>query len=263
MLRLITLPISHYCEKARWALDLAGLDYAEERHVQVVHRFAARRAGGGATVPVLLTPDGVIGGSAEILAWADRACAAQDRLLPDDGEALAECRGLCRRFDEVLGPSSRRLIYVHMLPERSLVFRHNNVGVPDWEDRLLRGGYPLVTAMLARVLDIRPGVERQDEKSVFAEFDRVAELLADGRPYLCGERFGAADLTFAALAAPVTVPVGYGVPLPQPEVLPPATAALCERARAHPAGVFALEMYARHRPRAGSIVGSARTGAPA
>ena len=38
--RLITIPISHYCEKARWALDRAGIGYREERHVQIVHRVA-------------------------------------------------------------------------------------------------------------------------------------------------------------------------------------------------------------------------------
>ena len=26
-LRFITLPISHYCEKVRWALDRAGMSY--------------------------------------------------------------------------------------------------------------------------------------------------------------------------------------------------------------------------------------------
>ena len=44
--RLVTIPISHYCEKARWALERAALDYREERHVQGVHQFASRRAGG-------------------------------------------------------------------------------------------------------------------------------------------------------------------------------------------------------------------------
>src|SRR5918996_28350 len=58
--RLLTIPISHFCEKARWALDRAGLDYVEERHVQGVHRVVARRAGGGATVPVLVTAHGVL-----------------------------------------------------------------------------------------------------------------------------------------------------------------------------------------------------------
>jgi glutathione S-transferase len=33
VLRLVTIPISHYCEKARWSLERAGLEYREERHV--------------------------------------------------------------------------------------------------------------------------------------------------------------------------------------------------------------------------------------
>ena len=61
MLRLITIPISHYCEKARWALERADIPYREERHVQLIHRIAARRAGGGQTVPVLVTPEGTLG----------------------------------------------------------------------------------------------------------------------------------------------------------------------------------------------------------
>ena len=35
--RLLTIPISHFCEKARWALDRAGVDYVERRHIQLVH----------------------------------------------------------------------------------------------------------------------------------------------------------------------------------------------------------------------------------
>ena len=62
--RLVTIPISHYCEKARWALDRAGIAYREERHVQIVHRVASRRAGGGGTVPVLVAPEGVFAQSA-------------------------------------------------------------------------------------------------------------------------------------------------------------------------------------------------------
>ena len=67
VLRLVTIPISHYCEKARWALERADMPYREERHIQGVHQVAARRAGGGKTVPVLVTDDGAIGESQEIL----------------------------------------------------------------------------------------------------------------------------------------------------------------------------------------------------
>ncbi len=95
---------------------------------------------------------------------------------------------------------------------------------------------------------IVPGISKNEEAAaVFRELDFVAELLADGRPYLCGERFGAADLTFAAMSASVIFPPVYGVPLPQPDILPPATAALVERARRHRAGRYALTLVAEHR----------------
>jgi glutathione S-transferase len=247
VLRLITIPISHYCEKARWALERAGIGYREERHVQGVHRLAARRAGGGLTVPVLVTPDGAIGESAEILLWVDEHMAREYRLLPADRRMRLDELDFCRRLDELLGPRGRRLMYVHMLAQRELALSFNDDGVAGWEDRLMRVGWPLVGRMIGRVLDIRPGIEVEDEAVVWQEFDFVAERLSDGRPYLSGERFGAADLTFAALSAAVVVPPGYGTALPQPDVMAPATAAIVRRAREHPAGRHALAVYAEHR----------------
>ncbi len=67
--RLVTIPISHFCEKARWALDRAGVEYVEHPHLQPVHVVAARLAGGGRTVPVLVTDEGeVLGESGSHLA---------------------------------------------------------------------------------------------------------------------------------------------------------------------------------------------------
>jgi glutathione S-transferase len=247
VLRLITIPISHYCEKARWALERAGMPYREERHVQGVHQLVAWRAGGGITVPVLVTPDGVIGDSAEILAWVDERTPPEHRLFPPEPDARDEVERVCGRLDEGLGPRGRRLMYIHMLADPKLALRFNNAGVPGWEDRFIRYGWPVAQRYVKRVLDIRPGIEIEDEAAVFGELDHVAELLADGRPYLCGEHFTATDLTFAALSASVIVPPMYGVPLPQPDILSPAMADLVQRAREHPAGRYALKLYTEHR----------------
>jgi glutathione S-transferase len=248
MLRLLTIPISHYCEKARWALDRAGLSYREERHVQGVHRICARRAGGGATVPVLITEDRVIGESAQIVEWVDERLEPEDRLLFGDQAERAHALELCARFDGELGPKGRRLMYVHIFTAPpQMVLEYNNAGVPRWEDRAIRWGWPLAKRGVGRVLGVTPGVEVSDEAAVWREFDFVAEQVADGRPYLLGERFGAADLTFAALAAAVLVPTTYGTRLPQPDVLPAPIAQIVTRAREHPAGRFAQRVIDEQR----------------
>jgi glutathione S-transferase len=171
----------------------------------------------------------------------------QQRLFPADNPARQEVEQVCRRLDDELGPRGRRLMYVHMLAQRELVLRYNNEGVPVWEGRVIRYGWPVIVRLLERHLGIAPGIEREDEAAVWREFDYVAQLLADGRPHLCGDRFGAADLTFAALSASVLLPQEYGVPLPQPADLASPTAALVERARTHQAGRYALALFAEHR----------------
>jgi glutathione S-transferase len=196
---------------------------------------------------VLVTPEGVLGESEAILAWVDERTPPEQRLFPADPAERSEVETLCRRLDERLGPTGRRLMYTNMLPQRNLMLRFNNQGVPAWEDRLLRYGWPVIIRWAKRELGIRPGVEVEDEAAVWREFDFVAELLADGREHLCGDRFGAADLTFAALSASMIVPPVYGVPLPQPDILPPHIAAMVERARDHPAGRYALTLFEQRR----------------
>jgi glutathione S-transferase len=229
---LITIPISHYCEKARWALDRAGIDYRERAHLQVIHRFAARRAGGGNTVPVLVTADGVLAESAEIVAYADARAPAESRLYPDDPKAAAEVRLLEREFDDRLGPQGRLWMY-HQLPA--------------WERRSLPLFFPLVMRVIDRFLGITPAAATASEAEVRAVFDAVAERFGDGRPFLCGDRFTAADLTFSALAAAVLMPPEYGVPLPQPPELPASAAAVVLELREHPAGAHALAMFRDER----------------
>ena len=228
------------------------MPYREERHVQGIHQLAARRAGGGLTVPVLVTPDRAIGESHEILSWVDARMPAKHRLLAEEPETRREVERLCARFDAQLGPKGRRLMYVHMFAQPKLALRFNNSGVPAWEDRTIRYGWPLMVRFVRRALAITPGIEAEDEVVVWRELDYVAELLADGRPYLCGERFGAADLTFAALSAAVVLPPAYGVALPRLDELSPAMADIVERAREHPAGAYALTLFAEHRREVGS-----------
>ncbi len=246
---LVTIPISHYCEKARWALDRAGVAYRESAHVQAIHRAATLRAGGGLTAPVFVCPTGeVLADSADILAWVDAREPLERRLYPADSSRAAEVRRLEADFDARLGPHSRRWLYQQLRERRDLALGYGCAGVPSWERLALRWAYPAIFRIVAWVLDVKPATSVTAEAEVRAVFDVVAERLSDGRGYLCGEQFTAADLTFSALAAPVLMPEAYGVPLPHLEELPPYAASVVRELRTHPAGVHALKMFDSERP---------------
>jgi glutathione S-transferase len=244
---LITIPISHYCEKARWALDRAGVRYREKAHLQVIHWVPVARAGGKKTAPVLVWGDRVFADSADILDAADAQCAPDRRLFPADPDTAAEVRALQHDFDARLGPEGRRWMYYGLRGRRDIALAYARTGVPGWQRRGMPLAYPLVARIIDRYLDVTPATAARSEAEVRAVFDRVAERLADRRPYLCGEQFSAADLTFAALAAAVLMPPEYGVPLPQPEELPAAMATTVRELRAHPAGAHALAMFREER----------------
>ncbi len=247
---LVTIPISHYCEKARWALDRAEIAYKEQAHVQAIHRIATRRAGGGLTAPVLVCADGVLADSDDILSWADSRSSSGRGLYPSDPEQVTEVRRLEHDFNIRLGPHSRRWLYQELRHRRDLALDYGCAGIPRWEQATLRLGYPILIAIVARVLDVTPANSVQSEAEVRTVFDEVGKRLEDGRKYICGDEFTAADLTFSALAAPMLVPHDYGVPLPQPEELPPHAAEVVREMRAHPAGAHALAMFKaeRHAP---------------
>ena len=112
--RLLTIPISHYCEKARWALERAGLAYREERHVQGVNRIVSRRAGGHGTLPVLICEVGVLAESEAILRYADAHLPAERAAVPgrraggDRALPRARRRARPRRAAADVRPHARR-----------------------------------------------------------------------------------------------------------------------------------------------------------
>ena len=85
---------------------------------------------------------------------------------------------------------------------------------------------------------------------VDAALDRLeAEIGPSG--YLVGDTFTVADLTAAALFAPLVQPPEFPYPLPTP--LPPAAAALRAPLAARPGCRWVAEIYRCHRGRSAEI----------
>jgi glutathione S-transferase len=248
--RLITITASHYCEKARWALDRAGVEYAEEGHYPNAHYLASFWVARTPMVPILVDAGKVITDSTAILHHVDSLIDKNVRLFP--GEPIArEVERLEDRFDEVLGPATRLWAYWHWFDRTADLLRYAGHGTP----RLERALAPFVVGAMKRMSSWRLAINQQSADKALATirtmFAEVGARVDGGQRFLVGDRFSAADLAFAALAAPVLLPPGYGVPAPAPEEAPLPMRVEIERLRATQAGEFALRLYAeeRHRSR--------------
>ncbi|KAI7842187.1 hypothetical protein COHA_004100 [Chlorella ohadii] len=266
---LITLNVSHFCEKARWALRRCGIEYSEEAHVPVAHSFAVKAAGGRRSVPCLRLPTaaasepssssssgssspGCVDQSTPIMRWADQQCVAAGRCEPQaalfpPGERGAEVDRWCTELDKRLGPATRSWAYSHLLYSPLTGQAMVAPPVPAAERFVLRwGGWLLVRSLMAKGMGISAEAGAAALQEIHRCFDEVGQLLADGRPFLCGDRFTAADITFAALAAPA-VGQPYAAAPGLSEQTPPAMRTEIEQLRAHPAGQFALRLWREQR----------------
>ena len=245
---LVTIPQSHFCEKARWALDRLGAQYHEERHLPMLHLPATLLRGGKRTVPLLKTRAGVFDDSTDILHYVDGFLQVDKKLFPVDNPARTAVEQLEEHFDEILGPATRLWVYRYLLPNKDLSVSIVEHSVPRYQAIIGKAMFGVVRGMMERRLDMNAENEASALKDIRRVFDEVAERLADGRRFLIADRFTAADLTFACLSAVIVLPPEYGGPLPTPDMCPPTMKTLVEELRAHPAGQYALRLFRDERP---------------
>ncbi|MFK5955719.1 MAG: glutathione S-transferase family protein [Planctomycetota bacterium] len=246
--RFITIPTSHYCEKARWAMDYVGFAYEEEMHMPVFHMRIAKKAGGKPTVPVLVTGDGVFNDSTDILQFLDRTT-EDHKLYPEDPNLRKEVEDFEELCDEVVGKHSRRVIYSYLLQQKESFFQMFPEQCPPHEVRWLRFGFPVFRILVRRAYNINPQSVARSVQKVKDVFALVEARLAQGGDYLFGDTISAADIAFACTAVPIVVPDDYFVKLPSLEDFPAEGRALIEEFRESPAGLYARKLFREDRPR--------------
>ncbi|MGH2414488.1 MAG: glutathione S-transferase family protein [Brasilonema sp.] len=239
---LITIPVSHYCEKVRWALTKLKLPYIEEAHMPPFHLLATGRVGGKLT-PVMITEDGALTDSTDILRYLDKVAPDNAKLYPTNFESRQQVEQLEDLFDEQLGPATRRWAYFHVMNNYQWMQRTWSNGVPFIERALFPVVFPTVRSIVRQKLNITPESYAQAYEQIKSIFEQVSKLLADGRTYLVGNSFSAADLTFAALAAPAVRPPEHPMTRASLEELPSKMVSEIKEFSETPAGAFALRLY--------------------
>jgi glutathione S-transferase len=243
--RLLTIPFSHYCEKARWAADHVGLAYVEEAYLPGLHVRPVRRTG-GKTVPVLVLAERPLTDSSDIVRHCDAVAAPSKRLYPEDEAARAEVLAIEAVCDAELGVATRLLAYHHGLPHAWRFSKVLRPSVTAAEAFVLPFVLTLFAPRIRRLYDVTTESAARAEATARRIFADLGKRL-EGQPFLSGDRFGAADLTFASLSAPLVLPEGHPKTIGSADGIPPALRALVLELRATPAGAHAMRMYREHR----------------
>jgi glutathione S-transferase len=244
---LYVFAISHYCEKARWALEALGIEYelrhlAPGSHAQVAKQLGAA----GSSLPLLVSEQDVVQGSSAILDWAEARVADPSKRLSPAPELGEECRLLEQRLDDIAGVHVRRYYYSEAIVEHPdsvrPIFTRD---LADAERESLDENWGLVCRLMMAAMDLGPEQWQESRRIVEGELDWFDGLLADGRRFLVGDRFSRADITAASLLAPLALPKEhptYGIL----EVPPRARAdqALWDR---RPTLAWVREIYSEHR----------------
>jgi len=204
---LYVFAISHYCEKARWALDYLGTDYELRYVAPGEHRDIAKRLGApGTSVPYLAVGERVIQGSADIIDWAQSMRSTNERCLAAEPDSKS-CAEIEKRIDDVAGVHVRRFYYSEAMVEHPATVRPLfTQGLPLSKRMLIRLAWQEIRKIMIKRMDLGAEQGEDSRRIVEAELNWIDGLLADGRTYLLGQKLSRADIAVASLLAPLALP---------------------------------------------------------
>jgi glutathione S-transferase len=213
MLTLYQFPISHYCEKVRWALDHKGLDYQIKNLLPGLHTLTTKKFAPTSSLPILVHDGKAIQNSSDILTYLDTQF-PQNPLTPEDETLKQETVGWEKFADEQIGIAVRVVCYHVLLDHPEIVipfFAHNG---PWYGPYLLKAISPKLLLVMRNGMNINIETAEAANKQLGFALDKVHSHLQN-QQFLVGDQFTRADLAVASLLAPLCKPKQYGLNWPE------------------------------------------------
>ena len=237
------IPLSHYNEKVRWALDYKGIAH-RRRVLGPDYLIRAWRATGQGKLPILWLGGRAIADSTRIIAALEE-CYPEPPLYPRDEPARQRALALEEDLDETLGPALRAAVVTPLFRnDPDIALRVLMTGMPEKAYRRLRPLLRIFPSYYRFRHKISEANLEKDRAAVAAALDHI-EQERRGRAYLVGEAFTVADLTAAALLGALLQPPEIQYPL-QVE-LPPYLQDYRTTLLRHPAAQWVCGIYRLHR----------------
>ena len=212
MLTLYQFPISHYCEKIRWALDHKQLEYNVKNLLPGFHSLKTKKIARRSSVPVLVHDEKAIQGSSSIITYLDEKFPEQS-LTPKDPELKDEALEWEKYVDEQIGIHVRRCCYHILLeyPETVIPFFTDNG--PWYGKYILPLMFPKLKLKMRELMKINEETAQTSRQHLGTAIDKL-HLHLQNNKFLVGDEFSRADLAAASLLAPLCMPEKYGLNWP-------------------------------------------------
>ena len=236
------LAMSHYNEKVRWAFDYKRVPHVRRAVMPPAHALLAMRLGGRDTFPVMTVGESVYPDSTEIIAALEEM-APDPPLYPSDPAMRAEALELEERFDMGIGRTVRQVGYQGVLADPPVAIEMLSLGGPAARRRVMAVIFPALARGMRRRFRVPGPGEAGPLAELEAEIDFIGSRVGSSG-FLVGERFSVADLTAAALLAPVVCAEEMPAGLPP---FPPSLRELSARLRETPGGSWARSIYLEYR----------------
>jgi glutathione S-transferase len=237
------IPLSHYSEKVRWALDYKGIAH-RRRVLGSDYLIQVWRATGQGKLPVLWLDGQAIADSTRIIATLEEHY-PEPPLYPRDSAMRQRALTLEDDLDETLGPALRAAIMTPLFRhDPDIALRVLTTGMGGKAYRALRPLHRVFPSFYRFRHSISKNNLERDRMIVAAALDRI-EQERQSRAYLFGETFTIADLTAAALLGVLLQPpeIQYPLQVALPSYLKDYRATLL----LHPAAQWAAGIYRLHR----------------
>lgn len=197
MIELYQFYFSHYCEKARWALDYKGIPYTPRNLLPGLHVKRALKLAPRSCLPIIVDDGTAVQDSTAIIDFLERTY-PDHPLIPQGPKDARDALAWEEYLDEEIGATLRLWVYYFLLPDRRRAIRFMLDGAPWYGRPALALIFPRLRERIIRFLDINTDSAQQSEERLLAALGKLDDALADKR-FLVGERFSRADLTACAL----------------------------------------------------------------
>lgn len=242
-MKILEFPHSHYCEKARWALDYKGIPFQAVAIMPGFHIITVRRYGPNTSVPVLLDNKNAIQGSNEILDYIEKAYPSQP-LIPKNAQEKQACLAIERSMDEKLGENIRCILYASLLAYPDFI-RHCFIHpMPQLKQHIFKILYPVLRKKIYQSYVISTEKVEQAKREFDVAMSEIEKQLIN-QQYLVGEQFTRADLSVASMLSLLVMPPEH--PFPWQDIPCPQAKSFLNDYKEHPVFEWVSKIYRDHR----------------